>query len=43
VRRAGALSLAVVGQALLASLDPSLAALPAFATFAGAAALIALP
>jgi hypothetical protein len=43
VRRAAALSLAVVGQALLASLDPALAAVPAFATFAGAAALIAVP
>jgi hypothetical protein len=40
VRRLGAIGLAVVGQALLAALDPSLAALPAFASFAGAAALI---
>jgi hypothetical protein len=41
VRRVVAIGLAVVGQALLASLDPTLAALPAFATFAGSAALIA--
>ena len=40
MRRLSALGLAVVGQALLASLDPSLAVVPAFATFAGAAALI---
>jgi hypothetical protein len=41
VRRLGALALAVVGQTLLAALDPSFAALPAFATFAGSAMLIA--
>jgi hypothetical protein len=40
VRRLGAIGLAVVGQVLLAALDPSLAALPAFASFVGAAALI---
>lgn len=40
MRRLAALALAVVGQALLATLDPSLAAVPAFATFAGAAALV---
>jgi hypothetical protein len=43
VRRLGALSLAFVGQALLAMLDPSLAAVPAFASFAGAAALVLQP
>jgi hypothetical protein len=40
VRRVVALALAVVGQSLLAAFDPSLALVPAFATFAAAAALV---
>jgi hypothetical protein len=40
MRRLGALGLAVVGQAALASLDPGVALLPAFAAFLGSAALV---
>ena len=40
MRRAGATALFVLGQMLVASLDPGIAAMPAFALFAGGSALL---
>jgi hypothetical protein len=41
MRRTAALALLVVGQSLVAMLDPTVALLPAFASFLGAGTLLA--
>jgi hypothetical protein len=41
MRRAAALALLVVGQSLVATLDPAVALMPAFAAFLGAGTIMA--
>ena len=41
MRRAAALTLLVIGQFLVATLDPAVALMPAFATFLGAGTIMA--
>jgi hypothetical protein len=41
MRRTAALALLVLGQSLVATLDPTVALMPAFATFLGAGTLMA--